>query len=165
MQIKDLIPWNRREVARGGARGESNSLLGLQRDMNRLFDRFWDQFDWPFDGRGAGAALPKVDVAETDKSVEVSVELPGLDEKDVEVALTEGQLAIKGEKKVEREESRQDYYLAERSYGAFHRVIPLPAGTATDGATATFKKGVLTVTVSKTPEARDKVKRIEVKGG
>lgn len=165
MQIKDLIPWNRREVARAGNRDGANSLLGFQRDMNRLFDRFWDQFERPFGGIGAGAALPKADVAETDTAVEVSVELPGLDEKDVEVTLSEGQLLIKGEKKLEREESRQDFYLAERAYGAFHRAIPLPAGTATDGATATFKKGVLTVTVPKTPEARAQAKRIEVKGG
>lgn len=161
MQIKDLIPWNRKQVTGDGTRDDRHPMLGVQRDMNRLFDRFWDRFDRPFGW--TGDALPKVDVAETDTSVDVSAELPGLDEKDVEVTLSEGQLVIKGEKKIEREESRQDYYMAERSYGTFHRVIPLPAGTATDGATATFKKGVLSVTVPKTPETRSKVKRIQIK--
>jgi HSP20 family protein len=165
MQIKDLIPWSRKgsEVAR--REGGDQALLGLQREMNRVFDSFWRRFDQPFgafDGALAPQA-PRVDVVETEKTVEVSIELPGMDEKDIEVSLTEDALTIKGERKLEREEARKGYYLSERSYGSVYRTIPLPAGVATDGVEAKFKKGVLTVTLPKTPEAAAKVKKIEVK--
>lgn len=165
MQIKDLIPWNRKgsEIAR---RDEGDHpLLGLQREMNRVFDSFWRRFDQPLGALDGpfGQQLPRADVVETEKTVEVSLELPGMDEKDIDVSLTEDTLTIKGEKKLEREESRKGYYLSERSYGSFYRTIPLPPGVATDGAEAKFKKGVLTITLPKTAEAAAKVKKIEVK--
>lgn len=166
MQIKDLIPWNRKESAVGPMTRDEHPVLGLQREMNRVFGSFWSRFQQSFDeldGR-LGFGTPRADVAETSEAVEVSVELPGLDAKDIDVSLTGDMLTIKGERKAEREENHRGYYLSERSYGSFYRSIPLPPGVATDDAKAEFKKGVLTVSLPRTPEAQAKVKRIEVKG-
>ena len=163
MQIKDLIPWNRKESAAVPTARDEHPVVGLQREMNRVFDSFWNRFQQSFDGR-IGLGTPRADVAETGEAVEVSVELPGLDAKDIEVSLTGDMLTIKGERKSEREEKHRGFYLSERSYGSFYRSIPVPPGVATDDAKAEFKKGVLTVSLPKTPEAQAKVKKIEVKG-
>ena len=167
MQIRDLIPWGRHK----GDVQSKGALAGLpfgslQQDVNRVFDDFWNRFDRPFLGpNGFLAAGPRTDISETDGEVEVSVELPGLNEKDIEVNLTDDTLTIRGEKKVEKEEKKRNYYRSERSYGAFHRTIPLPPGVDSDKAEAKFKNGVLSITVPKTAEAKAKVKRIEVKSG
>lgn len=108
---------------------------------------------------------PSTDVSETDDEVEVSIELPGMDEKDIEVNISDEMLTVRGEKKAEREEKKKDYYLSERTYGSFHRAIPLPPGINTDKAEATFKKGVLTIRLPKTEEAKSRMRRIEVKQG
>jgi len=162
MQIKDLIPWSRKEVEGAPSRRSEEPVLSLQREMNRVFESFWNRFERPLMGVDGGFGAPRADVVETEKAVEVSVELPGLDAKDLQVSLTEDVLTIKGEKKAEREESATGRYLSERSYGSFYRAISLPPGVATDGAKAEFKKGVLTVSLPKTPEAQAKVKKIEV---
>jgi HSP20 family protein len=166
MEIKDLIPWNRSR-SRALARGQSEDVfLQLQRDVNRLFDSFWRGFGPPSFGgfeEAGGRLQPRTDIAETDKEVEVKIELPGIDEKDVDVALSEGVLTIKGEKKSEREEKGGDFYLTERSFGAFQRSIQLPSGVDIDKVSAEFAKGVLTVRMPKLPEAQSTVKKIEVK--
>lgn len=164
MQIRDLIPWSRKgsEIAR--PEDFQHPVLAMQREINRMFDSFWNRFNQPLGALdGAFAGWPRTDVVETDDAVEVSVELPGLDEKDLDVSLTEDVLTIRGEKKAEREENRKGFYLAERTYGAFHRAIPLPPGVATENVKAEFKKGILTVTLPKTAEAQAKVKKITVK--
>lgn len=169
MAFRDLIPWGRRptEVARNG---EGNPVLSLQREMNRAFDDFWRRFDEPFGALGwrnggglPSLAMPRTDVAETDDAIEVSVDLPGLEEKDVDVSVSGDVLTVRGERKNEREEERKGYYLSERSYGSFYRTVPLPPGVDRDNAKASFKNGVLTVTLPKTQEAQRQVKRIEVK--
>ena len=161
MQIKDLIPWARKNGAPEAKTEESNPIAALQRDMNRLFENFWSRMgdlDWPW---GGGEA--KSDVVETKDAVEVSIELPGMDMKDVEVTVTDDMLTVKGEKKIERQEEKKGYYLSERSYGAIYRTIPLPPGVDGEKAEASFKNGVLTIRLPQTPEAQAKVKRIEVK--
>lgn len=164
MQIRDLIPWGNNKGSEIAKRDEDNSVLSLQRDLNRIFEDFWRRFDQPF---GALARWdtggPRTDVAETENALEISVELPGLDQKEIDVSLTDGALTIKGEKKSEHEESKKGYHLSERSYGSFYRTIPLPSGVDTDKANAQFKNGVLTVTLPKTPDALARVKKIEVK--
>ncbi len=183
MQIKDIIPWARKEektpeVRRGDG---LNPIIALQEDLNRAFENFWRSLEvtglpgprfasseFRLPGlRGFGFPLegtaPRADVVETDEGVEVTIELPGLEEKDIEVTLSEDSLTVKGEKKLEHEEKMKGYYLSERSYGAFQRTIPLPPGVDTDKAEAVFKNGVLTVKIPTSPEAREKVKRIEVK--
>jgi HSP20 family protein len=166
MEIKDLIPWNRSR-SRALARGQSEDVfLQLRRDVDRLFDSFWRGFDSPSFGgfeEASGRLRPRTDIAETNKEVEVKIELPGIDEKDVDITLSQGVLTIKGEKKSEHEEKGGDFYLAERSFGAFQRSIQLPNGVDIDKVSAEFAKGVLTVRMPKLPEAQSTVKKIEVK--
>lgn len=165
MQIRDLIPWGRTRPQVPQSTGEVVSpVFALQRKMNRAFDDFWSRFDRPFGGNGfLGVAGPSTDITETDKEVEVAIELPGIDEKDIDVRLTRDSLTIRGEKKAEKEQKGAGFTLSERSYGSFYRTIPLPAGIDPDNARAEYKRGVLTITVPKSPEAQSEVKRIEVK--
>ncbi len=107
--------------------------------------------------------LPAVDIAESDKAYEVTADLPGMDETDVEVKLTNGNLVLKGEKQEEKEEKKKDYYVHERSFGSFERSFPLPDGVDREKIEASFKKGVLTVTLPKTAEAQRAEKKIAVK--
>lgn len=161
MQIKDLIPWTRREDVPEPKSDDQNPIARLQRDMNRVFEGFWNRvgdMDWPW---GGGEA--RSDVVETKDAVEVSIELPGMDMKDIDVTVTDDMLTIKGEKKVERQEDKKGYYLSERSYGAIYRTIPLPPGVDGGKAEASFRNGVLTIRLPQTPEAQAKVKRVEVK--
>jgi HSP20 family protein len=164
MQIKDLIPWGNNNGNDIAKREENNPVFSLQHDMNRIFEDFWRRFDQPFGAfaRSDGSG-PRTDIAETETTLEVSVELPGIDQKEIDISLTDGALTIKGEKKSEREENKKGYHLSERSYGSFYRTIPLPSGVDTDKANAQFKNGVLTVTLPKTQEALSRVKKIEVK--
>lgn len=167
MEIRDLIPWNRerRSVPAAGKEGD-DPFVALRRDVNRVFEDFWSRFERPFAGDGGIAAVgPRTDVAETDEAVEISMELPGLEDKDVEVNLSDDILTIRGEKKRESEKNGRGYYMAERSWGAFHRMIPLPPGVDAEKAEARFRNGVLTVTLPKTEEARARVRRIDVKAG
>lgn len=163
MQIKDLIPWARKDGAPDAKSSEDNPIATLQREMNHVFENFWNrvgQFEWLW---GSGEA--KSDMVETDNAIEVSIELPGMEMKDLEVTVNDDMLTVKGEKKIERQEEKKGYYLSERSYGAIYRTIPLPPGVDGEKAQASFKNGVLTIKLPQTPEAQAKVKRIEVKNG
>jgi HSP20 family protein len=163
--MRDLIPWNRsRDV--GVRRSEDvNPFLSLHREMNRLFDDAFRGFDLPsfpgdrFFDRGMG--WPNIEVSETDKDVKVTAELPGLDEKDVRVELANGVLSIKGEKKTETED--KDRLFSERYYGRFERRIPVE-DVDEDKIAASFKNGVLTVTLPKSAQASSNVKRIAING-
>jgi HSP20 family protein len=163
--MRDLIPWSGgRDVS--VRRGEElNPFLALHREVNRLFDDVFRGFDLTpfgpdrFFDRGMG--WPNVEMSETDKEVKVTAEIPGLDEKDVEVELANGVLAIKGEKKTETED--KDRLFSERCYGRFERRIPVQ-DVEEDKVSASFKNGVLTVTLPKTAGARRNVKRIAVNG-
>jgi HSP20 family protein len=104
----------------------------------------------------------QVDVVETDKDVRVTAELPGMEESDIDVRVSNGMLIISGEKKVDREMDENGYTLRERSFGRVERTLPLPEGIDGKAAEATFKSGVLTVTIPKTNQARSKAKRIPV---
>jgi len=164
MRIKDMVPWSSQARQEVEPSESDHPVTSLQREMNRVFDEFWSRFDRPFEEIGGFSApgMAASDVVETDGSVEVSVELPGLDEKDVEVTLSGDTLTIKGEKKVERQDEKKGFYLSERSYGSVFRAIPLPSGVDTDKAEAKFKNGVLTVTLPKSAEAASRSKKVEV---
>jgi HSP20 family protein len=111
-------------------------------------------------------AIPAVALAETDKAYQITSELPsGMDEKNVEVTFANGILTIKGQKQEEREEKEKDYYMRERSSGSFERTFQVSEGIDTDKITASFKKGVLAVTLPKTAEARRAERKITVKAG
>lgn len=144
-------------------REEFHPFSLLRREIDSIFDRFFRGFELePFRGR-FGAFSPSIDVKESDKEISVSAELPGMDEKDIDVSLTRDSLTIKGEKKEEKEEKGKDYYRMERSFGSFSRTIPLPAEVDLDKAKAEFKKGVLTVTLPKSEKALKETKKIPVK--
>ena len=134
----------------------------LRRDMERLFEDFSRDFSWGPPATAGTAVAPRIDVSETDTEIKIEAELPGVDEKDVEVVLSDGRLTIKGEKKQEKEEKKKDYHLVERSYGSFARSIALPFEADPDQVKATFAKGVLTVTVPKPPEVKAKEKKIAI---
>lgn len=165
MSMRDLIPWNRgRDVT--VRRGEdTNPFLTLHREVNRLFDDMFRGFDVaPFGDRFFDRAIgwPNIEVSDSGQEVKVTAELPGLDEKDVQVELANGMLVIKGEKKTESED--KDRLFSERFYGRFERRIAVD-DVAEDKVKASFKNGVLTVTLPKSADARQKVKRIAINGG
>ena len=105
------------------------------------------------------AATPAVDIAEKDKAYEITAELPGLDEKNIDVKVANGMLTIRGEKKEEKEEKKKDYYLSERRYGSFERRFQIPEGVESDKIEASFKKGILTVTLPKNRQRRRRRRR------
>ena len=143
----------------------------LRREIDRVFEDFgggmWRSpfrrsfFDFqPFTQRESSwAASPAVDIAETEKAYEITAELPGIDEKNVEVKFANGVLTIKGEKQEQKEEKKKDYYLSERNYGSFQRAFQVPDSVDTDKIEATFKNGVLTVTLPKSAEAQKAAKK------
>jgi HSP20 family protein len=147
----------------------------LRREIDRLFDDFeWGSWRTPFRralfdvepflrGEVKWGKVPAVDVADTANNYEITAELPGLDEMDIEVKFSDGTLTIRGQKKEEKEEKKKDYYLSERHYGLFQRSFSVPDGVDPEKIEAAFKNGVLTVTLPKTAEAQKKVKKIEVK--
>jgi len=118
---------------------------------------FWQAESW--------IAAPAVDLVEKENAFELTAELPGLDEKNVEVKVANGVLTIKGEKQEDKEEKNKDFHMRERRFGSFERALRIPETVDADKIEASFKKGVLTVTLPKTAEAQKPVKKIEVKGG
>ena len=146
----------------------------LRDEIDHIFDDFgrglWQPFSRPFFTgeapfrRGSiQATMPAVDVLESEKSYEITAELPGMDEKNIEVKVADGVMTIKGEKQEEKEEKKKDYYLQERSFGSFQRSFELPEGVDLDKIEASFKKGVLIVKLPKKAEAQKPAKKIEVK--
>ena len=164
MDFKDLIPFGRerRTVPVQRDRGE-HPMDTFQREFNRLFDDFFRAPALAGGGDGALATLPRVDVSESERGYEITAELPGIEEKDVELMLADNVLTIRGEKKAEREQKDTNYYLSERAYGSFRRAIPLPTEIDEDKVEARFKNGVLTVLLPKSPAAQARARRIEVK--
>ncbi len=155
----------------------TDPLQSFRTEMDRLFDRFSGGFGFPslrrmFDMEPAwraessfSFAAPAVDMTEDDKAYKIAAELPGMSEKDIEVSLSGDLLVLKGEKRQEHEEKEKNRYLSERSYGAFQRSFVVPDGVDRDKVAAEFSKGVLTLTLPKTPAAQKEQKKIEVKAG
>lgn len=147
----------------------------LRKEIDRLFDTFHPfrsrlpstrsalDFDLPRLSRGGWPVAPAFDLAEKAKEYEITAELPGIDEKNVEVKLANQTLTIKGEKTEEKEEKEKDYHLSERRYGSFQRSFQVPEGVDTDKIEASFAKGILTVKLPKTAEAQKSEKKIAVK--
>ncbi len=158
MALRDLLPWSNgsRELSRSDP---GHSFHALHREMNRLFDDAFRSLNiGPF-GSAYAMDWPKVEVSETNEEMKVTAELPGLEENDVNVELANGVLSISGERKSETEDKERRF--TERYYGRFERRIPVDDVEA-DKVAATFKNGVLTVTLPKSPAAQAKVKRIAI---
>jgi HSP20 family protein len=156
MTEKSVVPVKTQPFAQ---QPTGDLFASLQREIDRVFESFgrgWPSF------RALNTDLaPRMDVAETDKDVEITAELPGLEEKDVQVNIADNVLTIKGEKKAEKEQKEKNYHTIERSYGSFYRAINLPTGINTDAIKATLANGVLKVVVPKPAAAQ--AKKIEVK--
>jgi len=161
MALRDLITWGRDQPSVPSRRGEEVSpFLTLHREMNRLFDDVFNSFGNTPSLLGRMPAWPSVEVVPSDKDVRISAELPGLDEKDVEVLVDDDVLTIRGEKRSETQD--QERRFSERYYGRFERVIPLPFAVEEDKAEASVNNGVLTVTLPKSAKVQDKAKRIAI---
>jgi HSP20 family protein len=157
MTLKSLIPVG---SERGVTRATSNPFSALQQEIDRLFEGFSRGFTG-FAGFPSRELMPSMDLSETDKEIEISAELPGLEEKDIQLNVSDNVLTIRGEKKNEREETKKDYHLIERSYGSFTRSVQLPDGVNADNIKAVMSKGVLKVTVPKPAPAQ--TKKIDIK--
>ena len=151
----------------------TSPFLNLRDDLDRMFDNFFlSPFGRrfldidPFRRRGmlASDVTPRMDVKETEEAIEVSAELPGVAEADIDVSVSEGTVTIRGEKKHEMEESKGDYHLSERSYGSFTRSFRMPDNVDEDRIAASFERGVLTLTLPKKEKTSPQRKKIEVKG-
>jgi len=166
MAITDLVPWRRRRGDIRVRKEHDDIVSSFYREMNSLMDSFFRGFDLEPFGAGELATsefMPRVDVKEDDKEIKVTAELPGMDEKDIDVTLSGDSLTIKGEKQEETEDKGKDYYRSECRYGSFHRVIPLSAEVDESKAEADFKKGVLRIRLPKTAEAQSSRKKIKIK--
>jgi HSP20 family protein len=142
--------------------GNGPALVNRLRDeMDDMFSRLFGPVDETLGNRAEWT--PRVDVEETDKAVLVTADLPGVDPKDVEVSVLNGELILRGERKQEKEEKGKNYHRMERFTGSFYRSISLPPGTDENGVTATSAKGVVTVTIPKRPEAKAKKVAVQVK--
>jgi HSP20 family protein len=136
----------------------------LHKQIDDLFSNSWLTRAWPGHGPAGGAVMPSLEVSEDERQIVATAELPGIDEKDVEVTLDDNVLTIKGEKKAEREEKdeKKSYHLVERSYGAFRRSLALDADVDAANVKATFDKGVLKVVLPKTPQQQAKTTKIQI---
>lgn len=155
--------------------GTPDVWRSFRTEMDRLFDRFAGGFGMPSLDRLFAAPpafrfenaftlpAPAMEVSEDKDAYRLTAELPGMSEKDIEVALTDGMLTLKGEKKQEKEQKEKNFYLSERAYGAFERSFTLPDGIDADKVAADFAKGVLTITLPKKPEAKVEPKKVEIK--
>lgn len=157
MDIRDLTPWRSRSASL------EHPLTSMHREMDRMFSRFFDSSD--------NAAFPgkemqiHLDVSETETAFGIKVDLPGLEEKDIDVTYDDGLLTIKGERKSETEntDEKTRHRIIERSYGSFQRTLALPSNVDPEKVKATFSKGVLEITAPKRPESASQAKKIPVK--
>ena len=145
-------------------RGEFEPFISLHREIDRVFDNFAEVMPWGrrTENGGTGRLTPQLDLSETEKSVEVIVELPGVEEDAIDVTVTDDVLSIRGEKKAEKETEEKDYHMIERSYGAFHRSLTLPCEVEADKVEASFNNGILQITMPKSPEAESKAHKVKI---
>lgn len=185
MRMNKLAPWNwfnseeDREgrmlpIRRGDqVRRSDHPMLQIHNEIDRMFEDFFDGFGLPDLGfrktwdsmARTGLFKPNLDISESDKEYSIAVELPGVDEKNVELELTGNALKIRGEKKQETEKKDKNYHCMERSYGSFQRVLTLPDDADPDKISAEYKNGIMTITVPRRPELKPGVKKIEIKAG
>lgn len=164
-----------KSLAKVPVRGEVSTFepfQTLRKQVDDLFTNFtvsWPHFEmpkieWPMlAGEGKETEIAKFDLSENGNTVKVVADIPGVDEKDVEVLVRDGVLTIKGNKKTEREEEGEDFYVSERSFGSFSRAFRLPDGVDEEAVAANFDKGVLTVTLPKTSKSKTEGRRVPVK--
>ena len=163
MRVSDLIPWREREL--GAQSSNERSTQSLREEMNRLFQDFYRAFEMTAGEGGTMASFnPSVNLSEDEDGYEATVELPGMDEEDIELILGRKGLTIRGEKREEHEDEGKSFYHRERAYGYFERTIPLPTEAIDhSNVTATFDRGILKVTLPRREHEATERRRIEVK--
>lgn len=144
-----------------GAKGD-DLFSNLHREIDRVFEDFTQGGHLPFSGKN-GKMVPRADLSESDKAFEMTIELPGVEEKDIDISLAGDMLTVKGEKKAESEKKEADFHVVERSYGRFERSVRLPCPIDEDKIDAVFRNGVLKVTLPKAPDAQTMTKKIAIK--
>jgi len=162
MRLKSLLP----EVARKARTDIDHPFYSLQREMNSLFDNFFRGFEVAPHGSASGTMgvfCPSIDVKENEKEFIIKAELPGVEEKDIDVTVTGDAVTIRGEKKQEKEDKNKNYYYMERSYGSFSRVIPLDAEIESEKAEASFKNGILDIKIPKNQIPKAKGTKVAIK--
>jgi HSP20 family protein len=186
MEIKKWMPWNwfekeekdtektvpvRRENLQNQRVAFPIALQNFHREIDRFFDQAFRGFGlsqpwldgvlWP--RMADGMLKPTLDLSATDKEYTIAVEIPGVDEKDVKLEIANDILTIRGEKKHEKEEKDKNFYRVERSYGSFQRVLSLPEDADQEAVKATFKRGVLTISMPRKAMPQTDVRKIEIK--
>jgi len=139
----------------------ASGMLDVQREINRMFDNFFREGGPDADSLATAAWMPSVDIEEQDHQFILQVELPGVSKDDVKIVMQDAILTVRGEKKQQKQSKGNSYQRVERLFGSLQRSFTLPAAVLSDAIEATFKDGVLTITVPKAEEAR--TKQIEVK--
>ena len=168
MAGRSLLPFFSRNWWLSRSSEDTDPFMAFRRQMNRVFDDAFRGFGMPslvgpaFGRMPMATLMPQIDLSESEHEIQVTAELPGIDEKDVDVVLADDMLTIRGEKKAEHEQKDRDYHLVERSHGTFSRSLPLPFAADPSQVKAAFKNGVLTVTIQKPKEVLEKQHRIEV---
>ncbi|MCZ0733455.1 Hsp20/alpha crystallin family protein [Phreatobacter sp. AB_2022a] len=166
MGVRDLIPWGRSASSHVPVlygEDDRNPFLSLHREMNRLFDDVFRSFDSRLPALGSVPRViwPTVEISDTGTELKVTAEIPGLEEKDIEVLLDDGVLTLKGEKRSETEDKEKQF--SERFFGHFERRIPLGIEVEPDKVEARFRNGLLTITLPKSAKAQSQAKRIAIK--
>jgi HSP20 family protein len=159
MDLKNRMPLAEKTIL---SVGKMRPVAATHREMNRLFQRFFNDLDGGTFPDRAGGFIPRIDVAESDKDVLITAELPGMDEKDIDITTTKDILTIRGEKKVER---TSETVLAERAFGPFSRTLSLPREVDHEKAQANIRQGVLTVKLPKAEQNVTESRKIQVRTG
>ena len=156
--MRSLIPafWGREDE-------KGDPFRAMQREFDRMFRDFGTNLPAAFGATGGAQLAPLIDISESDDGIDITAELPGVDEDDVDITLTDRLLTIKGEKKAETEKKEKDYHLVERSYGSFRRSVTLPFAADPNAVEASFEKGVLKIHLPKPKEEAQAPNRISIK--
>ncbi len=177
MELKNILtPWNwfkKEEEQAVESKGQGRisaspqPLVRLHQDMNQLFDHLFQGFPlstlrWPQEWPKEAMVFPQLNIAENNSEYVITVDVPGVEEKDIELTAEDGSLIIRGEKHHEKEDQHSRYHCIERSYGVFQRVLSLPTDAHEDQITAKFNNGVLTVTVGKDPSLATRGRKIAI---
>ncbi len=184
MELKKFVPWNwfkkedeftRQSTLPVIRRGDSQTLSPVRQfhqEIDRMFDEFFHGFGFPSMGLGRNFPSlaqsewlkPTVDIEADEKEYTISVEIPGVEEKDFSLELNDSTLSIRGEKRQQKEDKQTDYYRMERSFGSFQRVISLPEDVNQDGINAKYTNGVLTIKLPRKPSAKTESRKIQIGG-
>jgi HSP20 family protein len=164
MTVRDFLPFGKASVP---VTQGANPIRTFQDEVNQLFGEFFGDLSFPHWGRSveslALAVRPAIDMSENEKGYSLSLELPGMEVRDVQITVADGYVTVKGEKKQEKKEEKEGYFRQERSYGAFQRVIALPENAHLDKAEAQMKNGVLAITIPKKAGAQAKERTLEIR--